>query len=106
VWATKINGLKNFEIYKYSIETRLGEIILKADPYALHSETAPATASKLFASSFEWSDKKWLKARKETDLKTSPMNVYEVHLGSWARNADGTVLNYRVMAEKLVAYVQ
>ncbi|MEG1535792.1 MAG: 1,4-alpha-glucan branching protein GlgB [Clostridia bacterium] len=106
VWATKIKGLKNFEIYKYSIETRLGEIILKADPYALHSETAPATASKLFLSSFEWSDKKWLKARKETDLKTSPMNVYEVHLGSWARNADGTVLNYRVMAEKLVAYVQ
>ncbi len=105
IWQVFIEKLKNFEMYKFSIETASGDIKLKADPYANHSETTPATASKIFESTYKWGDKKWLKERENYDPYHTPMNIYEMHMGSWIKTKDGDVCNYRDIADKLVEYV-
>ena len=79
---------------------------LKADPYARHSETAPANASKLYESTFKWTDKNWIADREKFDAFHSPMNIYELHVGSWRRYADGNILNYRDLADELVPYIK
>lgn len=106
IWETFVEGAKMYDVYKYSIEAPDGRIILKADPYALHAETAPQNASKLYTSSYKWADSKWLKARLTYNSYEKPMNIYELHLGSWRRHADGNVMNYRDIANDLVKYVK
>lgn len=100
-----VEGLEQFDNYKYAIEDYKGEIVFKADPYALHAETAPSTASKLYdLSGYRWHDKKWLDKRKKTDTYSKPMNIYEVHIGSWRRYDDGNVFSYKEFANQIVAY--
>ena len=107
IWQASIPNLKQYDIYKYSIESASGKITLKADPYAYHAETAPQTASKLYdIDGYSWHDKKWIAKRDSANPYESPINIYEVHLGSWKRNADGTVLSYRKMADELIPYVK
>ena len=79
-------------------------LVLKCDPYAAHAETAPANASKLYRSRHVWRDSKWMSARKNRDPYRSPMNIYEVHLGSWKRYDDGNFFDYRKLADELSAY--
>ncbi len=106
VWEAVIEGLQQFDAYKYSIETKRGDILTKSDPYATHFETRPATASKIFESSYVWKDEKWLEAKKKQVVYKRPMNVYEVHLDSWRRNPDGTVLDYVELAKQMIPYMQ
>ena len=105
VWSCEVAGLTNGSIYKYAIEGPDGEVSLKADPFAFHAETGPATGSKVWdISKYPWTDKEWMKARPKTELRSRPMNIYEVHLGSWKR-AEGEVWpNYRNIAPALAAY--
>ncbi len=101
------------ERYKYIVE-RDGERRFKADPYAFYSETLANTASKLFdISGFKWSDGSFLKDRKKRfgclengEMPAQPMNIYEVHLGSWQRDENGGYLNYRELADRLCPYVK
>ena len=105
-WELEIRGLKVYDAYKFCIENN-GKKVMKADPYALHAETTPGTASKLYdISGFKWSDSAWLKAREMRDGLASPMNIYEVHIGSWKRNEDGTVLNYTAFADQIIPYMK
>ena len=106
IWEVFVEGPKMYDNYKYSIEAQDGRIIMKSDPYALHTETAPQNASKLYTSTYKWGDAKWLKARESVNPYESPMNIYELHLGSWRRHQDGNVMNYRDIANSLVAYVK
>ncbi len=106
VWEVFIEGPKIYDNYKYSIEARDGRILTKSDPYALHTETAPQNASKLYESTYKWGDSKWLKSRENLNPYESPMNIYELHLGSWRRYPDGNFMNYRVIADDLAAYVK
>lgn len=106
IWETVVESAKEYDIYKFSIECASGDIILKSDPFANHAETAPSNASKLFESTYKWKDKKWIAARENYDTLRSPMNIYEVHLGSWKRYQDGNVFNYRQMADELSAYAK
>lgn len=106
VWHLFTSGCKSGDAYKYIIESDCGEILYKADPYAFFAEAPPATASVLIDEKpYRWHDKKWLNAREKQDWRASPMNIYEVHLGSWKRHEDGTVYSYRELAETLVPYV-
>ena len=82
VWECYVEGVKNFDSYKFLIHGSDGFKHYKADPYAIHAETRPSTASKIFEGSYKWRDKGWLKKRKETSVYKSPVNIYEVHLGS------------------------
>lgn len=107
IWECIMPELPTYTTYKYAIETSSGEIIFKADPYAFHAETPPGNASKIYdvlSNDYAWSDEKWLAARKP--LYNEPVNIYEVHLGSWQKNEDGTVLDYITIAKKLSKYVK
>ncbi len=107
VWSGFVARLENFDTYKYAITTQKGELLLKSDPYAFHTETPPFDGSKIYdLSSYEWGDTRWLKERKNQNHLCSPINIYEVHLGSWMRSPDNEVLNYREIADKLVDYVK
>ena len=83
VWEAYVSGVENFHAYKFLIYSADGRKHYKADPYALHAETRPGTASKIFQSDYKWRDKNWLKKRKENSVYNSPVNIYEVHLGCW-----------------------
>lgn len=94
--------------YKYRIR-RGGRDIFKADPYGFFAECPPATASVYFdIEGFEWRDAAWLERRRAggADFYARPMNIYEVHAGSWKRNPDGSYYSYRQLAEELIPYVQ
>lgn len=105
IWIAYLEGLQEGDIYKYAVTTKDGQVVLKSDPYAFASEVRPNTASKLTKLHYTWHDKKWLESRSTYDSYKRPMLTYEVHLGSWRRNADGGMLTYRELAEQLVAYV-
>ena len=106
IWETEIEGLQSGAYYKYSVKGHDGNICFKADPYAIHSQTAPETASILYKSpKFKWTDGEWLKKRKEKNVFKSPVNIYEVHLGSWKRYQDGNPFSYLKLAEELSQYV-
>ena len=104
LWEVEIKKVKKGFLYKYQIETSWGEKILKSDPYAFYSELRPHTASIVNGiPKFRWGDKKWLNNREIGYAK--PINIYEIHLGSWKKKEDGTYYNYREIAELLVKYM-
>lgn len=107
IWECFVPEIKQYALYKYSIVTAQGETILKADPYAYHVQTRPETASMYYdISKFNWKDSKWMERRKMQNHLANPMNVYEIHLGSWRKYEDGNFFDYRKLADELVPYVQ
>lgn len=106
VWEAFVDGINQFDNYKFAVKTRDGRVLMKADPYAFHAETRPATASKIYETDgFCWNDKKWLSDRKSKPAYSSPMNIYEVHAGSWKQHPDGSFYSYRELADELSDYV-
>lgn len=107
IWSLFIPKIKPGMLYKYVIETHDGRKFYKADPYAFTAEVAPGTASKLARElDYEWKDEEYLKKRRKTTPLEKPLNIYEVHCGSWARDEDGEALSYSALAKKLVPYVK
>jgi len=106
LWEIEIAGVQHGQRYKYAIRTRGGELLEKADPFARYAEQPPATASIAWQDDdFAWQDAAWMRLRAGRDALASPMSIYEVHLGSWRRHADGSLLGYREAAVQLAAYV-
>ncbi len=106
VWDIFIPGLTTNDTYKFEIRNRhTGAILVKTDPYGFEYEPRPGTAAKISTSQHQWQDRNWLEARKKRDWLHSPFNCYEVHLGSWQRNAKGHFLTYRELAKTLVPHV-
>jgi 1,4-alpha-glucan branching enzyme len=107
VWELYIKGIKDFDIYKYSIEDENGRILLKSDPYAYHMETRPDTASKFYdISGYSWHDQEWISSNIDKNIYSSPINIYEVHLGSWKRYPNGNCFEYPKLADELIKYVK
>ena len=106
VWEVVIPKLKQFDLYKYSIETQNGQILEKSDPYAVHFETRPGTASKLFESSYQWEDAAWMQQRKKWIPYKEPMNIYEVHLGSWKHKEGEQFPSYLKFATEIIPYLK
>ena len=107
IWETKIQGIKQYDAYKYCIFTKDGRELLKSDPYGYHMETRPDTATKFYElGSYKWTDEKWEKEKRDKQLYNRPVNIYEVHFGSWRRYEDGNFYSYRKMAEELIPYVK
>jgi len=105
IWEIFVEGIEQYEIYKYAITQKNGDIVLKSDPFAFHCETAPSTASKVFEiDGFTWTDEKWYEGNKKKDIYNSPMNIYEIHAGSWKRYKDGNCFNYVKLGEELSEY--
>jgi alpha-1,4-glucan:alpha-1,4-glucan 6-glycosyltransferase len=106
IWETFLPGLRQFDAYKYAVTGPDGQTRFKADPFAFHAETRPATASKLFGmEEFAWGDGRFRAEKAEHPVYSSPLNIYEVHLGSWCRREDGAFYDYRSLARQLADYV-
>ena len=107
IWEAVIDGINTYDCYKYAIVTKSGKVNMKADPYAVHCETRPGTASKVYTlQDYKWTDKKWYKNSKSGSILDKPVNIYEIHFGSWKRHENGDFLSYRQMADELVPYVK
>ncbi|HVF54189.1 MAG TPA: 1,4-alpha-glucan branching protein GlgB [Actinomycetota bacterium] len=104
IWELFVPGVEEGAYYKYEIFTSDGLLRMKTDPFAFATEIPPGTASVVHSPRYEWSDGDYMKARTATDPYTSPMSVYEMHIGSWRRKADGTPLSYRELASVLPDY--
>lgn len=105
-WECIIENINVFDNYKFCITAADGRKIFKADPYGFHCETRPDTASKFYdLNGYKWNDGKWLDSRKKTNIYDSPVNIYEVHAGSWMQHEDGNFLSYRQLADELTNYV-
>ena len=105
LWSIFIPDANSGEKYKLAIETWNGEINYKADPYAFSSELRPGKASIITDKSrYNWNDTDWMSKRHCFNMYESPINIYEMHLGSWKRN-DGNFLSYKELAEKLPQYL-
>jgi 1,4-alpha-glucan branching enzyme len=107
IWELFIPELPMGSLYKFELRNReTGEILTKIDPYAKAFERRPQTAAYVTpSSSYPWRDNAWLIARRQQDWLHLPFSIYEVHLGSWQRDAEGNFLNYRELARRLVEYV-
>lgn len=107
IWEAVVDGVSKYDCYKYAIQTADGRLLMKADPYAVHQETRPGTASKVYdLPTYKWTDSDWFARQKETSVLDKPVNIYEIHFGSWKQHEDGTFLTYREMADELVPYVK
>lgn len=130
IWEAFVPGLQLGDLYKYAIKSDEGELLWKADPFGFFAETCPGTASRLWdISGYAWKDATWLRRRAERDIMKSPLNIYEVHLGSWKRHGNepqgepredgtwpgpgdpfpaqrGTYYTYDDLSDELVAYVK
>jgi 1,4-alpha-glucan branching enzyme len=107
VWELFIPDLPPGLLYKFEIRAQDGSILLKSDPYGRRFEVRPSTAGIIEPpSQYRWRDEQWRLARAAHDWLSSPMSIYEVHLGSWQRGPEGEMLNYRELGERLVAYVK
>lgn len=107
VWELFIPGLMPGDHYKFEIRNATsGAIMNKSDPYARAMELRPDTACYIDQPNHQWSDQAWLEKRAGFDWAHQPINVYEVHLGSWQRDDAGGFLNYRELAYRLVDYVK
>ncbi len=106
VWHCFIKGIKDGQCYKFFIRCKDGTTLYKADPYARYAQLPPETASVTYdASGFEWSDSKWMENRRKKAPYNKPMLVYEMHLGSWRTHPDGSLKNYREIADELCEYL-
>jgi 1,4-alpha-glucan branching enzyme len=107
IWELFIVGIGVYEKYKYLIEDQHKRIHEKADPYGFHMETRSDTASITYdISNYQWQDEGWMTYRKRIVPYTSPMNIYELHAGSWRCYPDGNQFNYRKLAEELIPYIK
>ena len=110
IYEAFIPGVGLGELYKFAITTQEGMILFKADPYAVHAEFRPGTASITEdITGFKWDDAAWMETRKKADPVKSPMAVYEVHLGSWRkkdRPQKEGYYTYMEAAHELADYVK
>ncbi len=106
IWEVFLEDVAEGENYKFSIETYTGDLLMKADPYAFYSEVRPANASVTTDLSYTWNDRSWCANREKTSPYDRPMNIYELHFGSWKTHADGSYLTYLEMADELLPYVK
>ena len=107
VWELFVEGVTEFCAYKYCIESEYGDKLMKADPYAFHAQTRPGQASIVYnIENYSWNDSEWFEKRKENNNSSSPMNIYEIHAGSWKKYPDGNFFNYQKLADELIPYLK
>jgi 1,4-alpha-glucan branching enzyme len=108
VWELFVPGLPLGTLYKFELRNRdSGELLVKTDPYAFAMEMRPATAGIVTDThAYAWHDEVWLRQRAERDWLRAPLSIYEVHLGSWNRHADGGYFSYRELTAQLLPYVK
>jgi 1,4-alpha-glucan branching enzyme len=108
IWEGFVPGVAKGAKYKFHIRSQHNNYSVdKADPFAVHAETPPRTASIVWDLDYEWNDDEWMRTRQARNAFDAPISIYEVHLGSWRRNPDDNrPLGYREIAGPLAEYVR
>jgi len=107
VWELFIPDVTLGALYKFEIYSNTGALLVKTDPYANAFELRPGTAAYAAVGiNHGWQDAEWMQQRKDWDWLHAPLNVYEIHAGSWKRHPDGSVYSYRQLAETLIPYIK
>ena len=107
VWEAFVPGIQEYDVYKYCITTQSDELLFKADPYAFHAETRPSNGSKVYnLEGYQWQDGEWEAKQKKADPINGPMNIYELHAGSWKVKENGDPYNYSELADQIIPYLQ
>ena len=107
IWELFLPAAAEGDKYKFHVTQCDGRVVDKTDPYGVYAEVRPNNASVLYPlKRYKWKDRRWMTARKKYDFKTAPMNIYEVHLGSWKRAEGDRFLTYTELAEQLIPYVK
>ncbi len=107
IFSVFIPHVKQWDKYKYRIIGKDDRVMYKADPYAFYAEHMPGTASKVVETdNYVWNDQEWIENRGETPLYDKPVNIYEMHMGSWKRNPDNSFYTYEQYVEELIPYVK
>ncbi|MDY3374744.1 MAG: 1,4-alpha-glucan branching protein GlgB [Terrisporobacter othiniensis] len=102
IWSIFTTDLGEGEIYKYNVVGCDGVSRLKSDPYGTFSELRPKTASVVYEGiDYKWKDKKYLEKKNKIITNNEPMNIYEVHLGSWKRKWDGGFFSFEELYEMI-----
>lgn len=108
VWECFLPGVwSRFDAYKFCIVAADGKKLFKSDPYAYHFEAGEGKASKYYdIEGFPWKDGAWMKSKAAKPHYGQPVNIYEIHPGSWKRHSDGSILPYDELADQLVPYLK
>lgn len=107
IWEAFVPGLAHADTYRFLLRLPGGATSLRADPFAVHAETPPANASKVWDLAYDWGDDEWMASRAERQTHRSPISIYEMHLGSWMLGEDGERhLTYREIAPHLVEHLR
>jgi len=108
IWEGFVEGATAGDSYKFHVEGTNGFVAEKADPFAVHTEAPPCSASRLWDLEYGWNDREWMEKRQAVNALDAPISVYEVHIGSWRRvpEEDNRSLTYREMAPLLADYVK
>ena len=106
VWQVYTADIAEYDTYKYYVVDENGTGVMKADPYAYHYETRPSTASRVYTlDGYDWHDGAWQKQKENISVYDVPINIYEVHAGSWKQYEDGNPFSYEKLADELIPYV-
>ncbi len=108
VWEAFLpQEFEGYQVYKYCVKGPDGNQVMKSDPYAFHFETRPNNASKYYdIEGFPWTDAPWYRHKAANPHYSNPVNIYEVHAGSWRRYEDGNTFSYGKLADELIPYVK
>ena len=107
IWELFLPAAAEGDKYKFHVTQCDGRVVDKTDPYGVYAEVRPNNASVLYPlKRYKWKDRRWMTARRKYDFRTAPMNIYEVHLGSWKRADGDRFLTYTELAEQLIPYVK
>ena len=107
IWELFLPAAAEGDKYKFHVTQCDGRVVDKTDPYGVYAEVRPNNASVLYPlKRYKWKDRRWMTARRKYDFRTAPMNIYEVHLGSWKRAEGDRFLTYTELAEQLIPYVK
>ena len=106
VWEIFKTGLKQYDTYKYAINGCDGKLHMKADPYGTHMEVKPSTGTKIYKSTYKWTDDEWQAKKAKTNIYKSPMNIYEVHFNSWKQCTEGKYFSYPNFAKSVIPYLK
>lgn len=106
VWECTAQNVKEYDAYKYHIVDRNGQGVMKSDPFAAHFETRPGNASKVYSlGGYVWEDGGWQTGKAERSIYDAPLNIYEIHAGSWRQYPDGNPFSYEKLGDELIPYV-
>lgn len=107
IWELFLPAAAEGDKYKFHVTQCDGRVVDKTDPYGVYAEVRPNNASVLYPlKRYKWKDRRWITARRKYDFRVAPMNIYEVHLGSWKRAEGNRFLSYTELAEQLIPYVK